>query len=126
MKKILVTFASLAVALAASFGASAHPFKGDPTPPANPRTGVENNTVPSAGLASESDVDRDDEAGDMDEPQAGDVNESNNDANDSDDNDVDEENDVDEDEDDQDDEDGDQDEDDDDNDDEDEDEEDDD
>lgn len=71
MKKILVvTLASLALAIAVNFGlASAHPFA-DPTPPATP--------APGAPLGADTDVEQegDHQDGNMDEPQAGDKNES--------------------------------------------------
>lgn len=91
MKKILVTVASLAVAFSASFGASAHPFPGDPTPPANPNPRVETNTAPGAVLDIESDVEQEgaNEDAETDEPEANQVDQSAG-QNDSDDNDVEE------------------------------------
>jgi hypothetical protein len=94
MKRILVIVASLAVALAASFGASAHPF-GEPTPPTSPAPRVDD-TAFGAQTDAEQEGDHPDgdqlgadhQDGNMDEAQATDVNASDDEMDDSDDEDL--------------------------------------
>jgi hypothetical protein len=70
MKKILVTLASLAVALAASFGlASAHPTE-EPAPAAEATL----NSTTGVVLDDEADLDQEGDDVDMDEPETADAN----------------------------------------------------
>jgi hypothetical protein len=84
MKRILVIVASLAVALAASFGASAHPF-GEPTPPTSPAPQVDDT---ASGAQTDAEQEGDHQDGDVDEAQATGVDASDDEMNDSDDEDV--------------------------------------